>query len=210
VIAAHHLEAMEPQEVRLYVEHRLKCVGWAGNPAFDEEVFDGLYAASQGVPRRINQICNRLMLLGAVDRRDRIDQAMLAQVLDEFEHDGALQLKRPEAPLAPEFPAAEPTPHAAGVVSHPDTVTLTLAQVERLLADRDAQIAELQHAVIELAGERDQSRNSDSRQAAALAALEAKFASLESRMIEHEGTIRRTLSMLIEWVEADGAPRAAA
>lgn len=211
VIAAHHLEAMEPQEVRLYVEHRLKCVGWAGNPAFDEEVFDGLYAASQGVPRRINQICNRLMLLGAVDRRDRIDQAMLDQVLDEFEHDGTLQLRRPEAPLAPEPPAAKPSPQQpAGAASDPNTVALARAQVEQLLAERDAQIAELQQAVIELAGERDQSRSSDSRQAAALAALEAKFASLESRMIEQEKTIRRTLSMLIEWVEADGAPRAAA
>ncbi|MDE2412959.1 MAG: AAA family ATPase, partial [Sphingomonadales bacterium] len=36
VIAAHHLDAMERDEVQAYVEHRLKCVGWEGNPAFDQ------------------------------------------------------------------------------------------------------------------------------------------------------------------------------
>ncbi|MFN5902143.1 MAG: XrtA/PEP-CTERM system-associated ATPase, partial [Novosphingobium sp.] len=72
VIAAHHLEAMELGEVQAYIEHRLKCVGWTGNPQFDQGVYTELFEASGGVPRRINQICNRLMLLGAVEQRSRI------------------------------------------------------------------------------------------------------------------------------------------
>ena len=66
VIAAHHLDAMELAEVQPYIEHRLKCVGWTGNPKFDQRVYTELFEASGGVPRRINQICNRLMMLGAV------------------------------------------------------------------------------------------------------------------------------------------------
>ncbi|MFA7586500.1 MAG: AAA family ATPase, partial [Novosphingobium sp.] len=38
VIATHHLEPMSPGEVRPYIEYRLKCVGWQGNPAFDPDL----------------------------------------------------------------------------------------------------------------------------------------------------------------------------
>ena len=41
--------------------------------------------ATGGIPRRINQIVNRLLLLGAVDRRNRIEAAMLDQVLEELD-----------------------------------------------------------------------------------------------------------------------------
>ena len=44
----------------------------------------------------------------------------------------------------------------------------------------------------------------------AMAALEAKFAALEARTQEQERTIRHTLTMLIEWIEADDAGRVAA
>lgn len=237
VIAAHHLEPMELAEVQPYIEHRLKCVGWTGNPQFDQRVFTELYEASGGVPRRINQICNRLMLLGAVEQRSRIDGAMLSQVLDELELDGTLQLKRVRAAAAaasaaPAAPAdrvfdAPPTPRvaAAPLVSAepapfaappPDVVMPARAaaavageQFHALLAERDAQIAELQQAVIELANERDSLAPMPASDGA-LAALEARVAGIETKMLEQERTIRHTLTMLIEWIEADDASRAAA
>lgn len=213
VIAAHHLEAMELGEVQPYIEHRLKCVGWTGNPQFDQRVFTELYEASGGVPRRINQICNRLMMLGAVEQRTRIDGAMLSGVLEELELDGTLQLKRierkaqaavPPAPAVDE-PVAAVAP-AAPVAVPADAVAME--QLLGLLAERDAQIAELQQAVIELANEREAPAVPD--QSAAMAALEAKFAALEARTQEQERTIRHTLTMLIEWIEADDAARVAA
>lgn len=205
VIAAHHLEAMELGEVQAYIEHRLKCVGWVGNPQFDQGVFTELFEASGGVPRRINQICNRLMMLGAVDQRSRIDRAMLSQVLDELELDGTMQLKK----IAPQPVAAA----AAEVVAAPQPVAVdgvAMAQLEALLAERDAQIAELQQAVIELANERDADLARPVQSDEGLAALEAKFAGLEAKMLEQERTIRHTLTMLIEWIEAEDANRAAA
>ena len=47
------LDAMESTEVQPYIEHRLKCVGWEGNPSFDDRVFGEIYTASRGIPRRI-------------------------------------------------------------------------------------------------------------------------------------------------------------
>ncbi len=207
VIAAHHLEAMEPGEVQPYIEHRLKCVGWSGNPQFDQRVFTELYEVSGGVPRRVNQICNRLMLLGAVEQRSRIDGAMLAQVLEELELDGTLQLNRPvrEAVAAPVQPVAAPLAEPAPA---PDMAAIE--KLSAMLADRDAQIAELQQAVIELANERENAPDLQKLHDQGMATLEAKFANLESKMLEQERTIRQTLTMLIEWIEADDAQRVAA
>jgi general secretion pathway protein A len=205
VIAAHHLEAMELGEVQSYIEHRLKCVGWTGNPQFDQGVFTELFEASGGVPRRINQICNRLMMLGAVDQRSRIDRAMLSQVLDELELDGTMQLKKLDSKVAAEaatVAVAAPQPVAVDGVA--------MAQLQALLAERDAQIAELQQAVIELANERDAGQAHPASNDEGFAALEAKFAGLEAKMLEQERTIRHTLTMLIEWIEAEDANRAAA
>lgn len=210
VIAAHHLEAMELGEVQPYIEHRLNCVGWSGNPKFDQRVFSVLFEASGGVPRRINQICNRLMLLGAVDQRNRIDGAMLTQVLEELELDGTLQLKKPERKVDVAAPVAQPVAAPAAV----PVDAVVMSQLQALLAARDAQIAELQQAVIELANEREtmaaapvQAPAADS---AVLAAVEAKLAGIEGKMLEQERTIRHTLTMLIEWIESDEASRAAA
>ena len=206
VIAAHHLDAMELAEVQPYIEHRLKCVGWNSNPKFDQRVFTELFEASGGVPRRINQICNRLMMLGAVDQRSRIDGAMLSQVLEELELDGTMPLSRP---------AAKPEELAVAVMAAPappPVDAVALAQLQSMLAERDAQIAELQQAVIELANEQEAAPASagDPGHGATLAAIEAKLSGFEAKMLEQERTIRHTLTMLIEWIEADDAARAAA
>ena len=204
VIAAHHLEAMELSEVQPYIEHRLKCVGWEGNPKFDQRVFTELFEASGGVPRRINQICNRLMMLGAIDQRNRIDGAMLSQVLEELALDGTMQLVRPAKAEAALAQAAVAAPAPVDVVA--------LAQLQAMLAERDGQIAELQQAVIELANVQEAApvAAADPAHGAALAAVEARLAGFESKMLEQERTIRHTLTMLIEWIEADDASRVAA
>lgn len=194
IIAAHHLEAMEPGEVRPYVEHRLKCVGWQDRPLFDSALFPALFEASGGVPRRVNQICNRLLLLGALEQKQRIDAAMLDAVLAELAQDGAGHL------MALDSAEPQPAPMAPAVVSPEPAAD----RLHALLAERDAQIAELQQAVLELANVRDAAAP------APLAALEARFSALEAQMIEQERTIRQTLTMLIEWIEADDAQRAAA
>jgi general secretion pathway protein A len=208
IIAAHHLDAMELGEVQPYIEHRLTCVGWDANPKFDQRVFTEIFEATGGVPRRINQICNRLMLLGAVEQRSRIDGAMLSQVLEELELDGTLQLNRP-ARIAEHAPLTLPQ-----LASAPAQLAgIAMDQLQALLAERDAQILELQQAVIELANDRDEAppaTGTDPAQAHAIAAIEAKLAAIESKMLEQERTIRHTLTMLIEWIEADDASRVAA
>jgi len=196
VIATHHLEAMEANEVQAYIEHRLKRVGWMGNPSFDQRVFADIYAATGGVPRRINQIVNRLLMLGAVDKRSRLEAAMLQQVLHELSRDGA-------PARMPTPPAAEPAPLS------PEALAAVVAPVNpgfaAALAQADAQIAELQHAIIELANKAEAPTMGGE-----MAILQDRVSVLEGQLLEQERAIRHTLTMLIEWIETENDARAAA
>lgn len=64
VIAACHIGPMDPSETQAYIEHRLKCSGYAGEALFDEAAYAEVHRASGGVPRRINSLCDRILLSG--------------------------------------------------------------------------------------------------------------------------------------------------
>ena len=64
VIASYHLGPLDEAETRGYIEHRLHRVAWKGDPEFDASAIHAIYVATGGIPRRINAICNRLMLAG--------------------------------------------------------------------------------------------------------------------------------------------------
>jgi putative secretion ATPase (PEP-CTERM system associated) len=219
VIATHHLGAMQPKEIQPYIEHRLTCVGWTGNPSFDPEVFADLHDATGGIPRRINQIVNRLLLLGTVDQREHIDAAMLAQVLGEMSDDGALGVVTPQ-PEA-EAPVEQVAPVASSVAAVPSdaiNAAAAVALIEAALAERDAQIAELQSGIVELAAASEaRAEVADTGDAEAIAALQAELAQaaartekLEARLDEQARTLRHTLTMLIEWIESGDGQRSAA
>jgi putative secretion ATPase (PEP-CTERM system associated) len=221
VIATHHLGAMQVREVQAYIEHRLGCVGWTGNPSFEPEIFAQIHEATGGIPRRINQIVNRLLLLGAVDRRDRIDGAMLVQVLDEMSDDGALAVVTPP-PAEPEATPVQAFAQAEAIAPAPvDAINAAeaISLIEAALADRDAQIVELQTAVVDLAAAaeaRDEAAAQavDTGESEAMAALQAELAQasartekLEARLDEQARTLRHTLTMLIEWIESGDGQR---
>ena len=111
VIASHHLEPMGPDEIEAYVRHRMTVAGWSGRPEFAPDLFDGLYRASGGIPRRLNQLLGRLLLHGAVERLDRIDAAALDSVSAELEGDAApVEGKAQVLPLRAAARIAEPEP----------------------------------------------------------------------------------------------------
>jgi putative secretion ATPase (PEP-CTERM system associated) len=64
VIASYHLGPLDIAETRAYVEHRLEHVGWKGDPRFEPATFAAIHARAGGIPRRINTLCNRLLLAG--------------------------------------------------------------------------------------------------------------------------------------------------
>jgi general secretion pathway protein A len=87
VIATHHLTAMDEAEIRPYVEHRMKLVGWTGNPAIDPTAIAPLYKYSGGMPRKLNNAMTRVLLMGSVERRSVIDNALVEAVVADLARD---------------------------------------------------------------------------------------------------------------------------
>ncbi len=94
VIASYHLGPLDKGETQGYVEHRLKHVGWKDDPRFDPACFDLIHALTGGIPRRINTLCNRLLLATFLAERHEIathDVEMIAnEIGEEVGHESAL------------------------------------------------------------------------------------------------------------------------
>jgi putative secretion ATPase (PEP-CTERM system associated) len=89
VIAACHIGPMDLEETHGYIEHRLKCVGWKGDPQFLAGAFEAIFQGSGGVPRRINSICDRLLLSGFLGGKHDLSRADVEAVTHEI-HDETL------------------------------------------------------------------------------------------------------------------------
>jgi len=87
VIASYHLGPMDSGETRAYIEHRLKHVGWNNDPLFDDDAFGGIYGYSGGIPRRINGLCDRLLLGAYLSDRHTISAADVQEVVTELKQE---------------------------------------------------------------------------------------------------------------------------
>lgn len=59
---AYRLQGLTADELRLYVEHRLRVAGRVGPPLFSGRAIDRLHRASQGTPRLINILAHKSLL----------------------------------------------------------------------------------------------------------------------------------------------------
>ena len=114
VIASCHIGPMDVDETRAYVEHRLKHAGSSDCPTFSEDSFEAIFKASSGIPRRINAVCDRLLLSGYLNDKKEFGSADVDEVSREIDEEtrGATSFENrsaiPEtAGLDPETPEAE-------------------------------------------------------------------------------------------------------
>lgn len=88
VIASCHLTPLSEAETRDYIEHRLRVVGWQGSePRFRDEAFRALYQHTNGVPRRVNIFCDRLLLYGFLEELREFSAAAVETVGQEINQD---------------------------------------------------------------------------------------------------------------------------
>jgi len=87
VIAACHVGPLDAEETRAYVEHRLKHVGWKGDPRFEPDAYEAVFEASRGIPRRINAVCDRLLLCGFLSEKRAFDRGDVVEVAEEFDEE---------------------------------------------------------------------------------------------------------------------------
>jgi type II secretory pathway predicted ATPase ExeA len=97
VIASCHLGPMDAQETEAYIVHRLQTAGWKGDPSFSEDAYAAIYQHTGGIPRKINILCDRLLLMGFMDEKHAFTGTEVAVVIDELHQEFA------PAPLRTDF-----------------------------------------------------------------------------------------------------------
>ena len=85
ITVRYHLSPLSRYEVMQYVQHRLHVSGGNGTPCFTRPALWRVYHYSQGIPRLVNAVCDKALLAGFVQRRDRIDFRMVGQAVRELE-----------------------------------------------------------------------------------------------------------------------------
>jgi hypothetical protein len=84
IIASFHMGPMNEIETRSYVEHRLHHVGWKDKPRFVPTAFQRIFDLTGGVPRRINTLCDRLLLAGYLGAKDGFSIEDVQDVANEI------------------------------------------------------------------------------------------------------------------------------
>jgi len=123
VMALHHLEPMGEEEVADYIGHRLQVAGWQGQPDFAEDAFPLLYRATDGVPRRVNQLMGRVMLHAAIAGTTLIDAALIEEV---------------QADAARDLPSASAPPAGSATIADEGILAERIAALEARIAEQDA------------------------------------------------------------------------
>lgn len=180
VIASYHLAELEEGEVQDYVGHRLEHVGWTGNPEICENVFAELYKMTDGIPRRINQVMNRLLLLGSIEERSSFTIKMLDDVCSEMVIDAYNGSKS----------SAENANKAAPDVF--GSKTPTTAQPNDDLLAGGAETLAAKKVPKEAPADWAEQMNS-----------------LERRLDVQEQSVRHVLTLLVEWFEEESTREAA-
>lgn len=84
VIASYHLGPLGAEETQAYVEHRLGLVGWRHDPTFEEAAYAAIHDATEGVPRQINVLCDRVLLAAFLGEKHNLTESDVSDVAREL------------------------------------------------------------------------------------------------------------------------------
>ena len=127
VIASYHLGPLNSLESGNYVLHRLKQVGWNGDPSFPMSAIGAIHQHTGGIPRRINALGNRLMILGYLDELHSFSAEDVNRVASDLANENE----------PPEMPASAAPAGQAGT-GDVDALIRRLDGVEDRLAKQEA------------------------------------------------------------------------
>ncbi|MEO3471543.1 AAA family ATPase [Roseomonas sp. CAU 1739] len=133
ILAAYHLGSLTREETHLYVRHRMTAVGWTGHPAWEDAALDMVHRHTDGIPRRINRLCSRILLSGSLEHRSVLTVDLAEATALELEQDLGEIVAAPE--LAPGQRATE-----EAIQELEDRV----ADLERLTARRERTFRRIQ------------------------------------------------------------------
>ena len=83
ITVRYHLSSMDFDDTMAYIEHRLEVAGGFRAATFTRGAMKKLFAYSRGIPRLINIVCDRALLIGYIDENREISGQMAARAIAE-------------------------------------------------------------------------------------------------------------------------------
>ncbi|MDO9461787.1 MAG: XrtA-associated ATPase [Alphaproteobacteria bacterium] len=140
ILASYHIGPISELETRDYVMHRLQAVGWKDDPMIADAAFKEIYTYSDGVPRRINTLCARILLFGFIEERHIIDAEDVHRVAMDLEAERQAVVATPgHINGAPPNNAADTTSNSASVTTH------AMEDFNRLIQRIEVRLDDLEH-----------------------------------------------------------------
>lgn len=84
IIASAHLKPLNTDELKSYINHRLKQANCNKNSLFSDDGFELIFEKTLGVPRKINIFVDRLLLFGFLEDLNHIDCQAINEVANEM------------------------------------------------------------------------------------------------------------------------------
>ena len=100
VIANYHLSPLAIDECQRYIESRLRHVDWNNDPVFAELAYELIHEYTEGIPRRINMLCDRVLLFACMEELHEITGEVVKLVISELEHEISGETSNPARDVA--------------------------------------------------------------------------------------------------------------
>lgn len=101
ITARYHLKSLDYDEVVQYVAHRITKAGGRGKVRFTAGALKEIYRYSGGVPRLINSVCDRALLIGYTQEKKQIRSAIIKSAVKEIEGEKVKVRRREAARVLP-------------------------------------------------------------------------------------------------------------
>jgi putative secretion ATPase (PEP-CTERM system associated) len=107
IVASCHLAPLTLGECREYIEYRLQHAGLENNSLFSDGAYEQIFKFTNGVPRRINTLMDRVLLYGFLEELSSFDEEAITTVTAEVSE----EMFRPEVQqvVSPDATETEPS-----------------------------------------------------------------------------------------------------
>jgi general secretion pathway protein A len=94
ITSKYHLKPLQPDDVRVYIQHRLKVAGGGTGRLFSTQAIDHVIKLSKGIPRLINLLCDRALLGAYAEGADHVSLKIMKKAGREI-------MEKPKTPPSP-------------------------------------------------------------------------------------------------------------
>ena len=84
ITVRYHLKPFSPAEVKEYIHHRIRIAGGPGDIRFTYGAYQLIYHFTEGIPRRINALCDRTLLVAYTKNLSRIDRQIVKKAVGDI------------------------------------------------------------------------------------------------------------------------------